>query len=103
MVVGCFDRVEPHNLCKMFPYRHLLLIPSNFTREILMMTKGKIGYFIIVSAIIWGAVVLGCSLKLTGTECYDEISYILSIGAVSHLLFVWGPLAGQYKSKKNDK
>ncbi|UCF64528.1 MAG: hypothetical protein JSW33_01485 [bacterium] len=67
------------------------------------MTKGKIGYFIIVSAIIWGAVIIGCSLKLQGTECYNQISFILSIGAVSHLLFVWGPLAGQYKRIKNEK
>ena len=66
------------------------------------MTKGKIGYFIIVSAIIWGAVILGCSLKLKGTDCYNQISLILSTGAVSHLLFVWGPLAAQYKRNKNE-
>jgi len=37
--------------------------------------KQTIGIFIIASAIIWGAVIIGCSLKLKGTGCYDEISH----------------------------
>jgi len=65
--------------------------------------KKSIGLFIIASAIIWGAVIIGCSLKLKGTECYDEISYILSLGAVFHLLFIWGPLAIQFRKIKKEK
>ncbi|MAE07411.1 MAG: hypothetical protein CL661_01470 [Bacteroidetes bacterium] len=55
--------------------------------------KKSIGLFIIASAIIWGIVILGCSLKLSGTDCFDEILYILSVGATFHLIFIWGPLA----------
>ncbi|MCP4569452.1 MAG: hypothetical protein GY841_17895 [FCB group bacterium] len=59
--------------------------------------RKTVGVYIIGSAIIWGAVLLGCSFKLKGTECYQEISYILSAGAGIHLLFIWGPLAAQLK------
>jgi hypothetical protein len=62
--------------------------------------KKSIGVFIIASAIIWGAVIIGCSLKLKGTGCFDEISNILIVGAGFHLLFIWGPLAIQLKKTK---
>ena len=65
--------------------------------------KKSIGFYIIASAIIWGAVIIGCSLKLKGTECYDEISSILISGASIHLLFIWGPLAVQFKKTKNEE
>ena len=52
------------------------------------MKKSKIGYFIIASAIVWGAVIIGCSLKLKGTPYYDEISPILIGGAIFHLIFI---------------
>ena len=35
--------------------------------------KKTIGIYIIASAIIWGAALIGCSLKLKGTGCFDEI------------------------------
>ena len=59
--------------------------------------KKTIGAYIIGSAIIWGAVIVGCSLKLKGTDCFQEITYILSGGAGMHLLFIWGPIAAQFK------
>ncbi len=59
-----------------------------------MDVKSK-GYFIIASAIIWGAVIIGCSLKLKGTGCYDQISTILIGGFICHLLFIWGPIAAK--------
>lgn len=59
-----------------------------------------IGAFIIASAVIWGAVIIGCSLKLKGTGCFQDISLILTAGAVIHLLFIWGPLAAQFKNDK---
>lgn len=57
--------------------------------------KNKLGYNIIGSAIIWGAVTLGCALKLKGTDCYNEISLFLIGGAGVHLVVLWGPLAAQ--------
>ena len=51
------------------------------------------GALIIVSAIIWGAVILGCSFSLRGTECYTEIQNILAGGAGLHLILIWGPMA----------
>jgi hypothetical protein len=63
------------------------------------MNKGQktIGAFIIGSAIIWGAVILGCSLALAGTECYDKIQNILAVGVILHLLIIWGPLIVVFK------
>jgi hypothetical protein len=65
--------------------------------------KTSIGPFIIASAIIWGAVIIGCSIILKGTGCFDKISYILSAGAVFHLLFIWGPLAIQFRKIKKEE
>jgi len=65
--------------------------------------KKSLGIFIIGSAIIWGAVLIGCSLKLKGTGCYDQISHILSIGAGIHLILIWGPLAALVILPKKDE
>lgn len=65
--------------------------------------KQTIGIFIIASAIIWGVVIIGCSLKLKGTGCFDEISYILSAGAGIHLIFIWSTLAAQLKKIKKEE
>ena len=67
------------------------------------MKKGVIGYFIIGSAIIWGAVILGCSLKLRGTSYYNEISPVLIGGMLTHLVLIWGTLASQLKKKEEVK
>ncbi len=64
------------------------------------MKTGTIGYFIIASAIIWGAVIMGCALKLKGTECYQSIDLILFGGMIAHLLFIWGPLVTNFSQKK---
>ena len=53
----------------------------------------SIGAFTIASAIIWGAVILGCSFALKGTECYGNIQNILVGGVLSHIILIWGPLA----------
>ena len=74
-----------------------------FTRRKMDKKKKSIGPFIIASAIIWGVVIIGCSLKLKGTNCFDEITYILSAGAVFHLLFIWGPLAILFKKIRNEE
>ena len=57
---------------------------------------------IIGSAIIWGAVIIGCSLKLKGTAYYEEISPVLIGGMITHLILIWGPLAGQFMKKKEE-
>lgn len=67
------------------------------------MKKKSIGFYIIASAVIWGAVIIGCSLKLKGTGCYNEISLILLAGAVCHFLFVWAPVGVQFRKIKGDK
>ena len=53
----------------------------------------SIGAYIIASAFIWGAVIVGCSYALRDTPCYDKIQNILAGGFVVHLILVWGPLA----------
>lgn len=65
-----------------------------------MTEKKLIGYYIIASAVIWGVVIIGCASGLKGTTCYDKISPILIGGAVAHLIFVWGPLANQFRQAK---
>jgi len=61
------------------------------------MNKGRIGFAIIASAIVWGAVIIGCSLALKGTECYGEIQNILVVGVIAHLILIWGPLVAQVR------
>lgn len=53
-----------------------------------MLLHYAIAIYIRASAIIWGAVIIGCALKLKGTPCFGEISLILSGGATFHLLFI---------------
>jgi hypothetical protein len=62
-----------------------------------MEKKGTLGAFIIGSAIIWGAVILGCSWALKGTDSFAKISTLLIAGAGAHLIIIWGPLAAQMK------
>jgi|GEM_PF-568530 len=50
--------------------------------------KGSIYFYginIIAQAIIWGAVIIGCSAALKGTGMYDEIKNILIGGTVVSL------------------
>ncbi len=57
----------------------------------------------IVSAIIWGAVIIGCSLKLSGTPYYAEISNILYGGVISHIIIIGAALGIQSKKMKNSE
>ena len=64
----------------------------------------SIGSFIIGSAIIWGAVILGSSFALKGTESYMEIQYILNGGAAAHLILIMAPIGAKFgKTKKENK
>ncbi len=65
--------------------------------------KKPVGALILASAIIWGAVIIGCSYKLKGTECYDAISLILFGGMISHFLLVWAPIGIYFGKNKGNK
>jgi hypothetical protein len=60
-----------------------------------------LGALIIGSAIIWGAVIVGCSLALKGTECYHEIQNVLVGGVFTHLILIWSPMGILFKKKKD--
>jgi len=59
----------------------------------------SIGALIIASALIWGLVIIGCSVMLKGTECYDRIQNILVGGVLAHFVLMWAPLGLQLKNK----
>lgn len=52
---------------------------------------------ILVNACIWGFAMIMCSLKLGGTDAYQQIQNILSGSAAASLLVVGGGLAGLVK------
>lgn len=68
------------------------------------MKKSKEGYaniyVPIVSAVVWGAVIIGCSLALKGTGYYKEISNILYGGVIAHVVIIW-PMAVLKLGKKH--
>lgn len=63
----------------------------------------KVGIYIIAGAIIWAAVIVGCSYVLQGTECYPQIQYILTGGILAHIILIWGPMALSYKKMRENK
>ena len=56
-----------------------------------MRTKKNSSYAIsiIASALVWGLVIVGCSVSLNGTGCYKRIRAILFGGAASPLIVVY--------------
>ena len=48
----------------------------------------KEGVVVIVNAIIWGLVLIACSLALKGTGAFKEIQHVLIGGAAASLLVV---------------
>ena len=63
----------------------------------------SLGAFIIASAIIWAAVIIGCSILLSGIECYGKIQNILAGGVITHIIIIWGPLVMMMKRMKANK
>ena len=61
------------------------------------MKKINIGWFIIGSAIIWGAIVIGAALLMRGFENKAQVISLLSTGASTHLIIIWIPLAARIK------
>ena len=62
-----------------------------------------IGALMIASAIIWGAVIIGCSWKIKGTECYDQIQNILAGGTFAHIILIMGPMGAMFGKMKKQK
>jgi len=48
----------------------------------------KQGVIILVNAVIWGLVMIGCSLALKGTGMYEKIQLILAGGALVSLMLL---------------
>ena len=67
------------------------------------MKKSKVGYLIIASAVIWGAVMIGSAVILKGTPYKEGINRIIMGGTIFHFLFIWAPLGTLFKDKKQDK
>lgn len=57
------------------------------------------GWAIILNAVIWGAVIIGCSLKLKGTGAFQEIQTLLAAGAGISIILPGALLA---RKKKDD-
>ena len=67
------------------------------------MKPKTVGAFIIGSAIIWAAVIMGCAAALNGTECYAKIQMILVGGVLTHIILIWGPAAILFRGLKSDR
>ena len=57
---------------------------------------------ILTSAIVWGLVIVGCSVSLKGTDCYERISALLFGGAASHLIVVYPLLINRLRSSEEN-
>ena len=69
-----------------------------------MVNKQKaIASLIIASAVIWAAVLIGCSTALQGTECYGSIKNILVGGILSHIIIIWSPMVLLFKKDRSNK
>ena len=61
------------------------------------------GAFIIASAIIWGAVIVGSSYALRDTGCYAKIQNILAGGVLSHIILIWAPMIVTFRKVREGK
>ena len=62
----------------------------------------KSGLTIILSALIWGGVMIWTSSVLKGTPYKDEIRNVITGATSAHLLFIWAPL-GIFNQKLKKK
>lgn len=65
----------------------------------------KSGLTIILSALIWGGVMIWTSNVLKGTPYKDEIRNVITGATSAHLLFIWAPLGilNQKLKKKKEQ
>jgi hypothetical protein len=77
---------------------------KNYTKHMEKRSKQmSVGAIILASAIIWGAVIVGCAFALKGTECYQNIQLILFGGIATHLILIWTPMGLLVKKLKEGK
>lgn len=70
-----------------------------FNQNQFEMNKNKTAYFILASALVWGAVLIASSVILKGTPYRNPMYNVLLGGIAFHLLFIWGPLGNQLRRK----
>lgn len=66
----------------------------------------NLGAVIIANAIVWGAVIIGCSFALKGTGSYDLIQNYLAVGATVTSVIILGgmlPVIAQLKKAGKNK
>lgn len=63
--------------------------------------KTTLKYYIITSALIWAATIIGCALILK--QSFSEVSILLTIAAASHLILIWPQLAAQLKKQSAEE
>ncbi len=67
------------------------------------MEKNKAAYFILISAAVWGAVIIASSIILKGTPYRIQMFNILLGGIAVHMLFIWVPLGNQLRKKDKEE
>ena len=60
----------------------------------------KNGFLIIASAIVWGAVLVSCSMVLKGTPFKEKINLIILGGTLFHMFVIWLPLGRKARENK---
>jgi hypothetical protein len=73
-------------------------VSKNNKRELV---KERFGIFIIASALVWGAVIVGTSIILKGTGQYERLMPLLSAGAGMSIIIL-PMLLVRKKDEKND-
>ena len=66
------------------------------------MKKNKIASFILISALVWGAVFVASSIVLKETSYKQQILNILLGGIAIHMFFLWIPLGNQLRKKNTN-
>lgn len=59
--------------------------------------KTALSHYIVGSALIWAATILGCAFILK--ETFSQISILITSAATMHLIIIWGPLTAQFKKQ----
>ncbi len=63
--------------------------------------KTALTYYIIGSALIWAATILGSAYILKGT--FNQISILITSAATIHLIIIGGPLSARFKKQEERK
>jgi len=66
------------------------------------MKKNKTAYYILISAVVWGAVFVAALIVLKGTSYKEQMLNILLGGIAIHMFLIWIPQGNQLR-KKNIK